>query len=97
MGSQIVSQPAPSKLLVVYVNDTKVAQLNGIIENNTYTINVNNKSVGNLKLNSSSNGTIFNKTISNSSIQVVLEDSSSNSTNLFANDESIVKFLNIDI
>lgn len=97
IGSQILTQAQPGKTVTVYINDTKVAQVSGIIENKTYPVSINNVTVDGLRLNTSSNGTLFNNSYYSSSVIIKLEDSKSNSTNLFVGDSGLNKFLNIDI
>jgi hypothetical protein len=95
--TEILTESHPSKTFNVYVNDTKISQFRGIVQNGTYPIDINNVTVKNLKLNTSSFGLIYNDTYHSSSIKVILEDNESNSTNLFVQDPYISKFLNINI
>ena len=94
--SQILTDSHPSKNLNVYVNDTKVAQSVGIIENGTYIIAINNETVKNLRLNDSSIGLVYNSTYQSTSVKVILEETGVNSTNLFVRDTSLNHFLNIN-
>ena len=94
--SQILTDSHPSKNLNVYVNDTKVAQSVGIIENGTYVIAINNETVKNLRLNDSSIGLVYNSTYQSTSVKVILEETGVNSTNLFVRDPSLNHFLNIN-
>lgn len=94
--SQILTDSHPSKKLNVYVNDTKVAQSVGIIENGTYVIAINNETVKNLRLNDSSIGLVYNSTYQSTSVKVIFEETGVNSTNLFVRDPSLNHFLNIN-
>lgn len=94
--SQILTDSHPSKILNVYVNDTKVAQSVGIIENGTYIISINNETVKNLRLNDSSIGLVYNSSYQSTSVKVILEETGVNSTNLFVRDPSLNQFLNIN-
>lgn len=94
--SQILTEAHPSKTLNVYVNDTKVSQSVGIVENGTYTINVNNVSMKDLKLNESSKGLVYNSSYHTTSIKIILEENDINSTNLFVKDSYYTGFLNIN-
>lgn len=94
--SQILTEPYPSKKLNVYVNDTKVSQSVGIIENGTYTISINNVTMKNLRLNDSSVGLIYNSTYQSSTVKVILEENDANSTNLFVKDSFMDYFINVN-
>lgn len=94
--SQILTEAHPSKTFNVYVNDTKVSQLVGIVENGTYTIKVNNVSMKNLELNDSSAGLVYNNTYYSTSIKIILEENDINSTNLFVKDSYNNEFLKIN-
>ncbi len=94
--SEILTEPQPSKKMNVYVNNTKVAQSVGIVENGTYKIAVNNVTVKNLKLNDSSFGLVYNSTYQSSNIEIILEENDANSTNLFVKDSYLNQFLNIN-
>lgn len=94
--SQILTEAHPSKTFNVYVNDTKVSQSLGIVENGTYTIMVNNVSMQNLILNESSIGLVYNNTYDSTSIKIILEENDINSTNLFAKDSYYNEFLKIN-
>lgn len=94
--SQILTEARPSKTFNVYVNDTKVSQLVGIVENGTYTIKVNNVSMKNLELNDSSAGLVYNNTYYSTSIKIILEENDINSTNLFVKDSYNNEFLKIN-
>lgn len=97
IGSQILTQSYPGKIMSVYVNDTKVAQTGGIITNGSYPICVDNVTVDYLLLNDSSEGLVFNASYSSSMIKIFLEDKDNNSTNLFIRDSDVAKFINIDL
>ena len=97
IGSKIVGESMPSKFLKIFVNGTEVAHVSGVFNNSSYTVNINNASVGRVKLDSSTNGTVFNDTYKGSRVDVVVEDLNMNSSNVFADDNSWVKFLNINI
>jgi hypothetical protein len=94
--SQILTEPHPSKKLNVYVNDTKVSQSVGIIENSTYDISINNVTMKNLRLNESSVGLIYNTTYQSSDVEVIIEENDVNSTNLFVKNPYSNQFLNIN-
>lgn len=94
--SQILTEAHPAKTFNVYVNDTKVSQLVGIVENGTYTIKVNNVSMKNLELNDSSAGLVYNNTYYSTSIKIILEENDINSTNLFVKDSYNNEFLKIN-
>ena len=94
--SQILTDSHPSKKLNVYVNNTKVSQSVGIVENGTYKIAINNVTVKNLRLNDSSVGLVYNSTYQSSDVEVILEENDANSTNLFAKDSYLNQFLNIN-
>ena len=95
IGSKIVGESMPSKFLKIFVNETEVAHVSGVFNNSSYIVNINNASVGKVKLDSSANGTIFNDTYKGSRVDVVVEDLNMNSSNVFADENSRVKFLNI--
>ena len=95
--SQILTQSHPGKILSVYVNDTKIAQTEGIITNGSYPICVDNVTVDYLLLNDSSDGLVFNSSYSSSMIKIFLEDKDNNSTNLFSRDSDGAKFININL
>ncbi|RAP45626.1 MAG: hypothetical protein BZ135_05400 [Methanosphaera sp. rholeuAM6] len=95
--SQIMTDSHPARVLMIYVNGTKVAQETGVFTEGYYPISINNVTMNNLYLNGSSNGLIYNSTYHSSSIKVVLEDNNVNSTNFFVKDSGINKFLNINI
>lgn len=97
VGEEMTSHSSAGKTLEVYVNDTEVGRTSGLVTNNTYSIYLNGEFDESLYLNSSSSGVIYNTTYDNSSIRVVLEDNGVNSTNIFANDDSYVRFLDIHI
>ena len=97
IGSQITTRADTAKILKVYVNDTKVAQETGVIENGTYPISINNITYQYLLLNTSSEGMIYNTTYQTSNITVYLEENGANSTNIFVQDSPMTRFLNIDI
>ena len=97
IGSEITTQTQPSKILIVYINDTKIGQASGVINNGSYTIYINNGTNKYLSLNPESQGTIYNTTYQGSTIKVDLEDTDINSTNVFADNDSLVKFLNINL
>lgn len=94
--SQILTEAHPSKTFNVYVNDTKVSQSVGIIENGTYTISVNNASMKDLQLNESSTGLVYNNTYYSTSIKIIVEQNDINSTNLFVKDSYNNEFLKIN-
>lgn len=93
--SQILTEAHPSKTFNVYVNDTKVSQSVGIVENGTYTISVNNGGMEYLILNESSTGLVYNSSYDSTSIKIILEENDINSTNLFVKDSYYREFLNI--
>lgn len=94
--SQILTEAHPSRTFNVYVNDTKVSQSVGIIENGTYTISVNNASMKDLQLNESSTGLVYNNTYYSTSIKIIVEQNDINSTNLFVKDSYNNEFLKIN-
>ncbi|WP_323737002.1 glycosyltransferase [Methanosphaera sp. ISO3-F5] len=95
--SQITTQARSAKILSVYVNNTKVAQVTGSFVNGTYLFSVNNETVDSFDLNSSSHGLLYNGTCDGQYVEVVVESSDANSTNLFADSSSKFRFLNINI
>ena len=97
IGSEVLSQSHPSKIIKVYVNDTKIAQVSGIIENKTYPISINNVTVKTLPLNTSSSGVLLNNTYSSSDVAIILEDNEVNSSSLFTRNPYSNRFLNIDL
>lgn len=97
VGTEITSQTHPEKILSVYINDTQIGRVSGSITNNTYSLYLNDMYETQMKINETSNGLIYNQTYGCSTIKLVLEDTGSNTTTEFANDESYVKFLNINI
>ncbi|MBE6485861.1 MAG: glycosyltransferase [Methanosphaera stadtmanae] len=94
--SQILTESHPSKKLNVYVNDTKVSQSAGIMENGTYILSINNVTMKKLLLNESSVGLIYNSTYDSSTVKVILEENDANSTNLFVGNSYLNQFLNIN-
>ncbi len=97
VGTKIVKQASPEKILTVLVNNTVVGKAAGIVTNDSYSIYVNGNYEDTIELNTTSDGIIYNGTYNTSKIEVKLEDTDVNSTSIFANDESYVKFLNIHI
>ncbi|WP_455645742.1 glycosyltransferase [Methanosphaera sp.] len=97
VGTTIASQVHSEKILSVYVNDTLTGKTSAAILNDTYSVYVNSIRYKSISLNESSTGLIYNGTYDTSTIKVILEDSESNSTSVFANEDSLVKFLNINI
>lgn len=97
IGTEITSQAHPEKILSIYINDTQIGKVSGSITNNTYSLYLNDMYETQMKINETSNGLIYNQTYDNSTIKLVLEDTGGNTTTEFANDESYVKFLNINI
>ena len=94
--SKILTEPSPSRKLNVYVNDTKVSQSVGIIENGTYKISINNVTMKNIRLNDSSFGLVYNSTYQSSTVKVILEENEANSTNLFVKDSFMDYFINVN-
>ena len=97
VGTEIKSQQLPEKILTVYVNDTEIGKVLASVTNTSYSIYLNEGYSDTIDLNSNTHGVIYNQTYKNSTIEVVLEDSGANTTTEFANDDSYVKFLNINI
>ncbi len=98
VGTQFSTHSQPEKRMLVYVNDTLVGTTSAAVENNTYSVYINNQFRTTLKLNDSSDGLVYNTTYDNSTkIEVMFENTDANTTTLFANDKSDVKFLNIHI
>lgn len=97
VASQISTESRPAKVLSVYVNNTKVAQVTGSFEEGSYLFSMNNVTWNEFYLNSSSAGLIFNDTYNGYDVKVLLESNDGNSTNLFADSSSSLRFLNIDI
>ena len=97
VGTEIKSQQLPEKILTVYVNDTEIGKILASVTNTSYSIYLNEGYSDTIDLNSNTHGVIYNQTYKNSTIEVVLEDSGANTTTEFANDDSYVKFLNINI
>ncbi|MCD7781430.1 MAG: glycosyltransferase [Methanosphaera sp.] len=97
VGIDHISYSLPEKKLSVYVNDTLIGTSTGAIENNTYNVYVNGSYLESLYLNDTSTGLIYNTTYNNSSIEVVLEDTDSNTTSMFASRSSVVKFIDIHL
>lgn len=97
VGTEIKSQQLPEKILTVYVNDTEIGKVLASVTNTSYSIYLNEGYSDTIDLNSNTHGVIYNQTYKNSTIEVVLEDSVANTTTEFANDDSYVKFLNINI
>lgn len=97
VGTEIKSQQLPEKILTVYVNDTEIGKVLASVINTSYSIYLNEGYSDTIDLNSNTHGVIYNQTYKNSTIEVVLEDSGANTTTEFANDDSYVKFLNINI
>lgn len=88
-------KPSHAKVLSVFVNDTLVAQKNGVITDDYYTIYLDNVSARTLYLNESSVGNIYNTTYLNSDIIIKLEDTDSDTTNKFVSDNDSLRFINI--
>lgn len=97
VGTEIKSQQLPEKILTIYVNDTEIGKVLASVTNTSYSIYLNEGYSDTIDLNSNTHGVIYNQTYKNSTIEVVLEDSGANTTTEFANDDSYVKFLNINI
>ena len=97
VGTEVKSQQLPEKILTVYVNDTEIGKVLASVTNTSYSIYLNEGYSDTIDLNSNTHGVIYNQTYKNSTIEVVLEDSGANTTTEFANDDSYVKFLNINI
>lgn len=99
VGSYSIQNQTSEEILTVYVNNTEVGRcVAGIDENATYTVYINGVSQGNIKLNDSINGTVFNTMYDNNTVvNVTFEPSDGNTTMRFADDNSYVKFLNIHI
>lgn len=95
--SQISNQALPAKVMSVYINDTRVAQVTGAFDNGTYLLSINNVTMNSFNLNSSSDGLLYNYTYDGYNVEVVLENNDANSTNLFADESSNYRFLNIDL
>lgn len=97
IAKRITTNQFSEKILSVYVNDTLVGRCGGHIRNDTYNIYVNGIMHKSLYLDDSSNGSIANFTYQTSNVTVKLEDTQSNTTNLFASSNDYVKFMNIEI
>lgn len=97
VGTHVISQKHPEKILTVYVNDTQVGHVSGSVSNGSYSVYINDVYNDNIELNTSSSGLIYNQTYHNSSVKVTLDDADGNTTTEFANDNSYVRFLNINI
>ncbi len=98
VGTEFGLHSQPEKRLLVFVNDTLVGTTSAAVENSTYSVYINGQLRNTLNLNESSEGVVYNTTFNNSTkIDVMLENTEANTTTVFANDNSDVKFLNIHI
>lgn len=97
VASRIASDAKPARILTVYINGTKIGQVTGAFDDGVYLVSINNATVKNLKLNSSSVGLVYNSTYHNSEIKVILENNNANSTNYFVDSSGYLRFLNINL
>ena len=99
VGTYLTDDSTDEMVLTVYINNTEFVKTKASIEENaTYSIYINGQIEDNLKINTTTNGSVFNMTYDNNTIvNVTMESTNSTSNVKFANDQSYVKFLNIHI
>ena len=97
MGSQFVTYKEPAKVVEVYVNGTLISKSLGVLNEGNYNVYINDNLSNSIYINSTSNGTVYNQTYDTTDININVLDSESNSTALFANNTSLVRFLNINL
>lgn len=99
IGTYSTDESSVEMILTVYVNNTEIGKAAASVDmNNSYSIYINGIFEDSLRLNSTTNGSVFNMTYDNNTqVNVTLEPTNSSTNNRFANDESYVKFLNIHI
>lgn len=98
LGLQYVTQKEPAKIVEVYVNGTLMSKSMGVLNNNsTYNLYINDNLYDSIPLNSTSNGTVYDEMYDTSEINIVVLGSDSNSTSIFADNNSLVRFMNINL
>lgn len=97
IASKISTSALPAKVVSVYVNNTKIAQVTGGFGEGSYLFSINNVTVDMFSVNSSTEGLLYNGTYDECNVKVLLENNNANSTNLFADTSSNYRFLNINL
>lgn len=97
IGSEYTSQTLPEKVLTVYLNNTPVAQTSAAVLNSSYNVYIDGVYDDSIMLNNSSTGIIYNSTYDGTTIRVELENQNGTTNSVFANQNSTVKFLNINL
>ena len=98
LGLQYVTQKEPANIVEVYVNGTLMSKSMGVLNNNsTYNLYINDNLYDSIPLNSTSNGTVYDEMYDTSEINIVVLGSDSNSTSIFADNNSLVRFMNINL
>ena len=81
----------------MYLNNTPVAQSSAAVLNSSYNVYIDGVYDDSMMLNNSSTGIIYNSTYDGTAIRVELENQNGTTNSVFANQNSTVKFLNINL
>lgn len=97
VGTQYVTQKESANIVEVYVNGTLISRSLGVLNEGNYNLYINDNLYDSIYLNSTSNGTVYDEMYDTSEINITVSDSESNSTSIFADNNSLVRFLNINL